>query len=144
MAAGPATPCGARCTLGDIAAEWIHVAGPFTIAGVAMFGAWTLDFALAFLIGIAVQYFTIVPMRRLSPGEGLLQAAKADALSYGLAGRDVRIYGSYAFRCIPRRNPQDRPGFLVPHADRHGRRLLDRVPGELVAAKGGREREDVA
>src|ERR1051326_5045729 len=76
-----ATHCGAGCTLGDLLAEWIHAAAPFTIAGVALFGAWALDFALAFALGIAFQYLTIAPMRHLPPGKGLVRALKADTLS---------------------------------------------------------------
>ena len=86
-----ATHCGAGCTLGDICAEWIHFAVPFTIAGVAMFGAWSIDYALALLFGIAFQYFTIVPMRHLPPGKGLVQALKADFLS--LTAWQVGMYG---------------------------------------------------
>ena len=86
-----ATHCGAGCTLGDICAEWIHFGVPFTIAGVAMFGAWSIDYALALLFGIAFQYFTIVPMRHLPPGKGLVQALKADFLS--LTAWQVGMYG---------------------------------------------------
>lgn len=91
VVATAATHCGAGCTLGDLAAEWIHFAAPFTIAGVAMFGAWALDFVLAFVLGIAFQYFTIVPMRQLGFGEGIVQALKADALS--LTAWQVGMYG---------------------------------------------------
>lgn len=86
-----ATHCGAGCTLGDICAEWIHVALPFTIAGLAIFGAWTVDYALALAFGIGFQYFTIVPMRHLPPAKGLLQALKADVLS--LTAWQVGMYG---------------------------------------------------
>ncbi len=86
-----ASHCGAGCSLGDIIAEWIHFAVPFTVAGVAMFGAWTLDFVLAYLLGVAFQYFTIAPMRNLSFGKGLVQAVKADTLS--LTAWQVGMYG---------------------------------------------------
>jgi hypothetical protein len=86
-----ATHCGAGCTLGDIIAEWIHVAAPFAIAGVALFGAWALDFVAAFALGIVFQYFTIVPMRKLPPGKGLMQALKADTFS--LIAWQVGMYG---------------------------------------------------
>ena len=86
-----ATHCGAGCTLGDIVAEWVHVAVPFAVLGQALFGAWALDFACAFLLGVAFQYFTIAPMRHLPPGEGLVQALKADTLS--LTAWQVGMYG---------------------------------------------------
>jgi Domain of unknown function (DUF4396) len=85
------THCGAGCALGDILAEWIHHAAPFRIAGVALVGAWVLDYIFAFAIGIAFQYFTIAPMRNLSPGKGLVQALKADSLS--LTAWQVGMYG---------------------------------------------------
>ena len=86
-----ATHCGAGCTLGDIIAEWIHFAVPFAIAGFALFGAWAMDFLAAFALGIAFQYFTIVPMRKLPRGKGLVQALKADTFS--LIGWQVGMYG---------------------------------------------------
>lgn len=49
-----------------------------------IFAIWVVDFVFAFVIGVAFQYFqyfTIKPMRDLSPGEGIVQAVKADALS---------------------------------------------------------------
>ena len=75
------THCGAGCTLGDTLAEF----GVF-FAGVTLLGSTFLpelagDFALAYLLGLVFQYFSIVPMRHLSPGQGIWQAAKADTLS---------------------------------------------------------------
>lgn len=56
-----------------------------------MFATWVLDFILAFLLGIAFQYFTIVPMRKLSPVQGLWAAIKADTLS--LTAWQLGMYG---------------------------------------------------
>lgn len=69
--------CGAGCTLGDILAEWLLVAG-----GVSEFG-WRLsaDFVAAFLFGIAFQFFAIAPMRGLSLWPGIKAAIIADAAS---------------------------------------------------------------
>jgi len=52
---------------------------------------------LAWLLGIAFQYFTIKPMRNLSPVQGLIAAVKADTLSIltfeiGLFGWMALIY----------------------------------------------------
>jgi len=103
-----ASHCGAGCTLGDISAEWIHVLWPFTIAGVAMFGAWSLDYVLALMFGIAFQYFTIVPMRHLPPGKGLVQALKADFFS--LTAWQVGMYGWMALmRFVVFRAPIPKP-----------------------------------
>ncbi len=86
-----ATHCGSGCTLGDIAAEWIIFLVPFTLFGKKIFGAWALDYALAYSFGIAFQYFTIAPMRGLSLGPGLVAAIKADTLS--LTAWQVGMYG---------------------------------------------------
>lgn len=108
VAAGT-THCGAGCSLGDLVAEWFVVLVPLTLFGEKVFGAWALDFALAFLFGIAFQYFTIVPMKQLSPGRGLIAALKADTLS--LSAWQVGMYGWMAvvifglFGEIPKMNP---------------------------------------
>ncbi|MBZ9764273.1 DUF4396 domain-containing protein [Mesorhizobium sp. CA8] len=95
--------CGAGCTLGDIVAESLATFFP----GVAlwfgwrnlfdekMFAVWILDYMLAFLLGVAFQYFTIRPMRGLSVRDGLIEALKADALS--LTAWQVGMYGFMAF-----------------------------------------------
>jgi hypothetical protein len=64
---------------------------PINLVGHAIFGTWALDFALAFLIGIIFQYFTIAPMRNLSLGQGILAAVKADTLS--LCAWQLGMYG---------------------------------------------------
>lgn len=86
-----ATHCGAGCTLGDLCAEWLIVLIPFTIFGMEIFGAWALDFGFAYVFGIAFQYFTIVPMRKLSFGKGIVEAVKADTIS--LISWQVGMYG---------------------------------------------------
>jgi Domain of unknown function (DUF4396) len=90
-AAVASTHCGAGCTLGDIVAEWFMFFVPFALFGMRLFGEWALDYVLAFLFGIAFQYFTIKPMKNLSPKEGLIAAIKADALS--LTAWQVGMYG---------------------------------------------------
>jgi len=94
--------CGAGCTLGDIVAESLATFFP----GVAlwfgwrslfeekMFAVWILDFIFAFVLGIAFQYFAIVPMRHLGKLEGIWQAVKADTLS--LTAWQVGMYGFMA------------------------------------------------
>lgn len=98
-----ASHCGCGCTLGDIAAEWLA----FNVPAVALafgwgslfpsdphgklFAVWLLDYLFAFTLGIAIQYFTIKPMRNLPPAEGVLQAIKADALS--LTAWQLGMYG---------------------------------------------------
>lgn len=87
-----ATHCGSGCTLGDLLSEGVILSFfPFTLFGHRIFAAWIVDYVLAFLIGIAFQYFTITPMKHLSPGKGLLAALKADSLS--LSAWQIGMYG---------------------------------------------------
>jgi hypothetical protein len=97
-----ATHCGSGCALGDILAEWLAFAFPVlavwlgwqSIFPEKIFAVWVLDYIFAFLFGIAFQYFTIKPMRGLSPEQGLVQAFKADTLS--LTAWQVGMYGFMA------------------------------------------------
>jgi len=94
--------CGAGCMIGDVIGEWLA----FVVPGVAtmfgwhtlfehkMFAVWALDFVLAYALGVAFQYFAIVPMRHLPPGRGLIAALKADTFS--LLSWQVGMYGVMA------------------------------------------------
>lgn len=86
-----ATHCGSGCTLGDIVAEWAVFFLPVTLFGSQVFGTWALDYVLAFLFGIAFQYFTIKPARGHSLTDRLKAALKADALS--LTAWQIGMYG---------------------------------------------------
>jgi hypothetical protein len=104
-----ATHCEAGCCLGDIVAEWIVFFIPLVLFGQKVFGTWALDYAFAFLFGIAFQYFTIKPMQNLSVGKGLIAAVKADVLS--LTAWQAGMYGWMAIVIfvllgeIPKTNP---------------------------------------
>lgn len=87
-----ATHCGSGCTLGDLLAEGVVLSFfSFSLFGHRIFGAWVVDYILAFLFGIAFQYFTITPMKHLSPGKGLVAVLKADSLS--LSAWQIGMYG---------------------------------------------------
>jgi len=86
-----ASHCGAGCALGDIIADWSVFAAGFTVLGNRLGGYFTLDFALAWLFGIAFQYFAIVPMKKLPPGKGIIESVKADTLS--IASFQIGMYG---------------------------------------------------
>ena len=75
------THCGAGCALGDVISEWFLFAVGATIAGVALWPEYIADFVLAFIFGIAFQYFAIVPMRQLGFRQGVKAALKSDTLS---------------------------------------------------------------
>ncbi len=66
------------------------------------------DFVLAWGFGVVFQYFTIVPMRKLSFGQGVVQAMRADTLSIvafqiGMSVRAVLTY--FAFFTAPHLKP---------------------------------------
>lgn len=77
--------CGAGCTLGDIGGEWILFA-IFSAPAIGAAGTygWEIvaDFALAWTLGIAFQYFTIAPMHDgVGPAARIAQAIEVDTLS---------------------------------------------------------------
>ncbi len=93
--------CGAGCSIGDVIAESIVPTLGLFFAG--EFGSrLILDFAFAYALGIAFQYFTIVPMWGLSFGKGVLAAVKADTISITLfeagCSRGWRLSIMYCFR----------------------------------------------
>jgi hypothetical protein len=109
-----ASHCGAGCTLGDLLVEGVLVplGLSFALFGHRIFGSWFIDYVAAFLIGVGFQYFTIKPMKGLSPGEGLVAALKADALS--LTAWQVGMYGWMAiatFAIFGHELPKDGPVF---------------------------------
>lgn len=75
------THCGAGCALGDFIGDWIAFAAGFSLIGSEFAGRLALSFALAYLFGIAFQYFAVAPMRGLSLRDGLVAAIKIDTLS---------------------------------------------------------------
>lgn len=94
--------CGSGCTLGDIVAEWLLVLFPAIAVALGwqvifpdkIFAAWIADYVFAFGFGIAFQYYSIKPMRSLSPRQGLIAALKADTLS--LTAWQLGMYGFMA------------------------------------------------
>lgn len=83
--------CGSGCSLGDLLVETFVLYVPLVLFGRAIFGAWVLDYIVAFLIGIIFQYYAIAPMRHLGVAEGLKAAVKADTLS--LTSWQIGMYG---------------------------------------------------
>jgi branched-subunit amino acid transport protein len=154
MVANGALHCGSGCTLGDIIAEWLVFAVPAIAAafgwrrlfGVEMFAAWIVDYLFAYVLGIVFQYFTIVPMRNLSFGQGVIAAVKADTLS--LTAWQAGTYGFMAiayfviFRLKHGRRPETtgrrpiRPPDLAPAQSRGGR---DEEASRSPADRGDRD-----
>ena len=107
LAATGTTHCGSGCTLGDVCAEWLMFVYPWALFGQKIFGAWVVDYVFAFAFGIAFQYFTIVPMRNLSPTQGLAAAFKADSLS--LTAWQIGMYGWMAIAMFVLFGPELEP-----------------------------------
>ena len=83
--------CGAGCTLADIIGEWFKNYVPVTVAGSQLLGNWVLDFVLALIIGIYFQFYAIREMEKISVGNALTRAFKADFFS--LLSWQIGMYG---------------------------------------------------
>ena len=83
--------CGAGCTLADIIGEWFTNYIPVTVAGSQLIGNWVLDFILALIIGVYFQFYAIREMERISVGNALSRAFKADFFS--LLSWQIGMYG---------------------------------------------------
>jgi hypothetical protein len=94
--------CGAGCTVGDLAGEWLAFVMPgisvwfgwHSVFSEQTFANWIFDFVIAFIFGIGFQYFTIKPMRNLSVNAGLAAALKADLVS--IVAWQIGMYGVMA------------------------------------------------
>ncbi len=86
--------CGSGCTLGDIIAETLLLYITLAIVTNKLVNAWIIDYFFAFVLGIVFQYYSIKPMKNLSPKKGLIAALKADTLS--LTSWQVGMYGGMA------------------------------------------------
>lgn len=83
--------CGAGCTLGDIiGATFVFLIG-WEVLGQTLYAEYIADYALAFALGIAFQYYSIKPMKGLSPKQGIVAALKADTLS--LTSFEIGLFG---------------------------------------------------
>jgi Domain of unknown function (DUF4396) len=83
--------CGAGCTLGDIIAEFTLFGLSLTLFGSRLYASFAADLFLAWLLGIAFQYFTIKPMRNLTSSQALVAALKADTLS--ILAFEIGLFG---------------------------------------------------
>ncbi len=76
-----ASHCGAGCALADIVCEYAVFALSLTFLGQSLYASYIAELVLAWLFGIAFQYFMIKPMKQLSPGAALRASIKADTFS---------------------------------------------------------------
>jgi hypothetical protein len=80
--------------IGDIIGETAIFRIGFTLFGSMLLTAYVVDFVLAYLIGIAFQYFAIAPMRGHGLRDGLIAALKADTVS--LVAFEIGMFGFMA------------------------------------------------
>ena len=74
--------CGAGCMISDVGTEFAIAASGLTLFGSVLWAEYTLDFAVAWAVGILFQYLAIKPMRDdLTPAGAIWAAVKADTLS---------------------------------------------------------------
>src|SRR5579875_2050113 len=76
-----ASHCGAGCMLADILGENLVFAARWSLGGQTLYADYAVTLGLAWLFGVAFQYFSIKPMQQLSSGKALLESVKADTLS---------------------------------------------------------------
>jgi hypothetical protein len=76
-----ASHCGAGCMVADVGCEFAIAALGITLLGSVLWSEYTIDFGVAWVVGIGFQYFAIKPMGDLSTGQALWAAIKADTLS---------------------------------------------------------------
>lgn len=76
-----ATHCGSGCVIGDIIGAPIVLVTGWALLGQRLYADYIVEFGIAYLFGIAFQYFPIRAMRKVSPQEAIIDAVKADTLS---------------------------------------------------------------
>lgn len=76
-----ASHCGAGCILADILGENLVFAEKWQVLGQTLYADYAVTLGLAWLFGVAFQYFSIKPMKNLSPPQALIASIKADTLS---------------------------------------------------------------
>jgi hypothetical protein len=74
------THCGAGCVIGDVISEFSLFALGWTLFGSSLYAEYAGDLLLAWLFGIAFQYFAIKPMGNLSVKQAIIAAIKSDTL----------------------------------------------------------------
>jgi Domain of unknown function (DUF4396) len=100
------THCASGCVIGDIIGAPIVFAAGWTLFGERLYADYVVLFALAYVFGIAFQYFPIRAMRKVSPRVAIIDAVKADTLALtafeiGLFAWMAVVYFLFASRAEP-------------------------------------------
>ena len=121
--------------IGDVIAEFSLFALGWTLFGSSLYAEYAGDLLLAWLFGIAFQYFAIKPMRNLSVKQGIIAAIKSDTLS--ILTFEIGLFGWMAltfFVFFP--HPHLRPDtseLLVHDANWDDSWILHVLPNESLA-----------
>lgn len=99
--------CASGCTAGDVVGEWSVFLSSLTIAGSVLWADYAIDFALAYLVGIVFQYYSIAPRRGLSGWDGIKASLKADTIS--LIAFEVGMFAWMAFSNLVLFHPKLEP-----------------------------------
>lgn len=105
------THCGAGCSLGDFAGEWIVFGTGLTIGRSVLWADIAIDFAFAYAFGLIFQYYAIAPMRHIHGWRGVRAAAKADTLS--LISFEIGMFAWMAVASELLFHPRLQPGQAV-------------------------------
>lgn len=85
------THCGGGCALGDAIGGPLVFGLGLIVAGSSLFADYIVEFVLAYLFGIAFQYFGMGFTHRESLGKGLKNAIKAD--TWSLIAYEIGMFG---------------------------------------------------
>nr|WP_244954236.1 DUF4396 domain-containing protein [Spelaeicoccus albus] len=85
------THCSSGCSLGDMVGAPLVFSTGLLIAGSALFTDYVVEFVLAYIFGIAFQYYGMGLKKHDHPGQALKDAIKADTLS--LISFEVGMFG---------------------------------------------------
>ncbi|SEM86519.1 DUF4396 domain-containing protein [Terribacillus saccharophilus] len=84
------THCSSGCSIGDLIGAPIVFFTGWTIAGSVLFADYVVEFILAFILGVAFQYYGM-RMKDRSPKEELVNALKAD--TWSLIAFEIGMFG---------------------------------------------------
>lgn len=85
------THCGGGCALGDAIGGPVVFALGLVVSGSSLFADYIVEFVLAFIFGIAFQYFGMGVSNLESLGKGLKNAIKAD--TWSLIAYEIGMFG---------------------------------------------------
>lgn len=86
-----ATHCGSGCVIGDIIGAPVVMATGWAFLGQRLYAEYVVEFAIAYVFGIAFQYIPIRSVRQISRGAALVDAVRSETLA--LIAFEVGLFG---------------------------------------------------